>query len=113
MGCSQGPAPCFPLAPAAVTVEMDSKTAFNLITVRCPRGHPCSDLVRDIQFLAALNWNVSFHFVYREANRCADHLASLGHNSIGEEFSCSQIPRTLFPLLRDDVIGVAFPRLTL
>ncbi|XP_057429870.1 uncharacterized protein LOC130722981 [Lotus japonicus] len=103
----------FSLSPPAISVEMDSKTAFDLITVRCPRGHPCSDLVKDIQYLASQRWAVTFHFIYREGNRCADHLARLGHNSVEEDFNFTNIPRSLFPFIRDDVIGVSFPRFIL
>lgn len=75
-----------------VVVEMDSKTAHDLITIRCSHSHPCIDLVKDIQYLASLNWTVSFHHIYREANRCADHLARLGHSPPGEDFDSARVP---------------------
>lgn len=93
-----------------VQVEMDSKVAYNLIATKCPLDHPCVDLVKEIVELASVGWSISFHFVYREANRSADCLARMGHG-VGEcmfDFSC--IPLSLSAILRDDVVGVAFPR---
>ena len=94
-----------------LVVEMDSKVAHDLITIRCPEDHPCADLVKNIVELANLNWEIYFNLIYREANRCADALAGLGQNSNDVYFDSSNIPHFLQPLLRDDVAGVAFPRL--
>lgn len=92
-------------------MEMDSKVAFELISLKCPEDHPCADIVTDIVEIASSDCDISFHLIFREANRSADCLARLGHGVHEVVFDFSSIPPSLGSLLRDDVASVSFPRL--
>jgi hypothetical protein len=89
-----------------VIFEMDSLVVVNMVNLGSSPN----------AFLQPLfhhpGWSTSVCHVYREANRCADLLANLGHTSL--DFNCNFIDvfsPTLKLLLEDDVRGVSFPRL--
>lgn len=92
-------------------IELDSKLALELITVKCPISHPCTDLVQAIFIIAAFDWDVRFHLVFREANNCADHLAGLGHKLYRMSFNDKYVPYSLFSLIIYNVNGVSHARL--
>ena len=58
-------------------------------------------------------WKVEVHHVYRESNKVADALASLGHGQLlGVVYFCS-CPAYLVVILCDDMASTAMPRFIL
>ena len=60
-------------------LEMDSSSVVALLQ-KNTCNHPYSTLNKKIQQLLTRNWEVKVSHVYREANRAADFLSSLGHS---------------------------------
>jgi hypothetical protein len=58
-----------------------------------------------------MDWEVKVCRSYREANMCADVLASTGCNHEVGMMIYEQSPNRLSSLLLDDVMGIATPRL--
>jgi ribonuclease HI len=70
-----------------------------------------SVLIRKIRDLLNGPWEVKIIHIYREANRCADMLANMGsEGTSGIEFFVNP-PVRVRQIVRDDVRGVAVPRL--
>lgn len=91
--------------PPVLWVEMDSKLAHDLIVIKSSRFHLCADVVK-----ASLDWEVSFHHIFHEANRFAYLLANLGHYHPPRFFSQDPLPGSLLEFLRNDIAGISFPR---
>jgi ribonuclease HI len=96
-----------------VIFEMDSLVVVNMVNLGSSPNAFLQPLLQEvITLLHHPGWSTSVCHVYREANRCADLLANLGHTSL--DFNCNFIDvfsPTLKLLLEDDVRGVSFPRL--
>jgi ribonuclease HI len=96
-----------------VIFEMDSLVVVNMVNLGSSPNAFLQPLLQEvITLLRHPGWSTSVCHVYREANRCADLLANLGHTSL--DFNCNFIDvfsPTLKLLLEDDVRGVSFPRL--
>jgi len=69
-------------------VESDSKTLVTLITRKVKINGKPPTLIRRIQDLLNLNWQVHFNHTWREGNRSADWMTnfnfSLGHSCYGD-----------------------------
>lgn len=99
------------LALRRVVFEMDSlaivqmvKNGFSTIPFLQPL------LAEVLHLLRLSDWETSVTHVYREANRCADRFANLGHDIA---FSCTVLdsaPLLLHYLLFVDIVGVCTPR---
>lgn len=89
--------------------ELDSLLLVNMIkdqlTNQCfaPLLHRITDLLKR-------EWEVSMQHVYREANKCAKLLVSLGHMKMLGVHELTQPPQDLVNLLKADIIGVSIPR---
>jgi ribonuclease HI len=96
-----------------VIFEMDSLVVVNMVNLGSSPNAFLQPLLQEVTtLLHHPGWSTSVCHVYREANRCADLLANLGHTSL--DFNCNFIDvfsPTLKLLLEDDVRGVSFPRL--
>ncbi|XP_057432221.1 uncharacterized protein LOC130724975 [Lotus japonicus] len=101
----------FTMKPGNIEVDIDSKEAFDLITLRCPADHPNVELVRQIFSLVSQNWNVSFNLIMRESNCCADALAKRSHSMPDLVFDSEIVPNFLVQFLKNDVMGITTPRL--
>ena len=87
----------------------DSMLSIQLLTTRTSTYHAYAVLIQDIKDLLSTR-NFSIHHCLREGNQCADFLAKLGATS-NEEFSTyDTAPNDLIPLIRNDEMGVLFPR---
>lgn len=76
-------------------------------TLGCVRG---AQLLCKIKELLRMDWHVDISHVYREANKCADLLASLGCSSDKHWVEPFQPPAVLGSQLFYDAMGVATPR---
>ncbi|KAL5776524.1 hypothetical protein ACOSP7_009450 [Xanthoceras sorbifolium] len=63
-----------------VVLESDSTTAVELISKKLSVNHPCFSIVRSCNLLIKGDWRCVVTHVYREANKVADSIASLGHS---------------------------------
>ena len=59
-----------------VQLETDSMIAVQKITGVLSNSEPYADLISAIRELLHRNWSCSITHVYREANRCADWMAT-------------------------------------
>ena len=90
-----------------VILELDSMSAIQLIQKNVNRSHPHATVIARVKKLLARSWEVRLRHIYREANS----LALLGHScELGVTFYSSP-PLGIDFVLRDDVGGVAHPRL--
>ncbi|KAJ1398438.1 Ribonuclease H domain [Sesbania bispinosa] len=93
-----------------IWIETDSKTALDLIHKGVDSHHPCASIIRAISSLLNKDWTVKISHEFREGNRAADWLAEYAFNfSLGYHF-LSDPPLGICPILRDDIVGVAFYR---
>ncbi|PNY10193.1 ribonuclease H [Trifolium pratense] len=94
----------------AVELNVDSLLVANVLN-----SNQCSSraLVAKIRSLIAMDWEVVVKHSYREANRCADALASYGATL--EDGFCfyETCPAHLSQLLVADVMGISVPRLVI
>ena len=92
-----------------VILEMDSSGAISLITSVKHIYHPYGLVIQRVPNLLKRSWVVEVKHAFREANRSADALASLGHlNSLGVIFY--EIPPvSLSSLLCEDFASVVIP----
>jgi hypothetical protein len=65
----------------------------------------------NIQKLLDLEWEVKIAHVYREANQCADALATAGCQLDREIIFYEDCPTLLKDIVLADVMGIAIPRL--
>ncbi|KAJ1396695.1 Ribonuclease H domain [Sesbania bispinosa] len=91
-------------------IEVDSMTAVSLALNGCSNNHPCFPIVSEIRNLEAGPWQVHISHNFREANRAADWLASHAFNFPIGLHAVHDPPSQLIPILRDDIVGVAFLR---
>jgi ribonuclease HI len=92
-------------------VESDSKTLVDMITGKVKiNGNPPT-LVRRIQELLKLNWQVLFNHTWREGNRSADWLANFSFSLDSFNTYVMETPhREVSSLLFDDISGACMPR---
>lgn len=94
----------------SLILETDSRTGLELIR-QAPVESPHYNLILTIQNLLSRDWECQIKHTWRDGNVCADHLAK---QSLGMQRGLEYLrdpPHTLRELLRQDVIGVAIPRL--
>ena len=91
-----------------VIIELDSTTALALIRNEGAGHHPYGLLIARVQEHLHRDWMVH---VYREANKTTDYLANLGHFISLGVYYYLQPHLCLRPILRDDLVGVAQPKL--
>ena len=60
-----------------IEVEVDAQDLVDVI-LHNEEVHGGATTLRTIKEMAAKQWELSFRFIYREVNRCADLMASLG-----------------------------------
>ena len=90
---------------------MDSTAAIELIKKTLDSKHPYAMFIARVQELLSQNWIVHVKHIYREANTAADCLAATSHSvSFGACFYLFS-PSCLGSILRDDLAGMALPRL--
>ncbi|KAL8159786.1 hypothetical protein V2J09_001323 [Rumex salicifolius] len=94
-----------------VVVESDSSTAIAFMNRRVSVHHPLSSLVLACQSFISRDWVVQFRHCYREANRVADHLASLAFDFPAGCHVFSSPIASVISLLSDDDRGVSLSRL--
>ncbi|KAL8151867.1 hypothetical protein V2J09_021675 [Rumex salicifolius] len=94
-----------------VIVESDSSTTITFMNRRVSVHHPLSSLVLACQSFISRNWVVQFRHCYREANRVADHLASLAFDFPAGCHVFSSPIASVISLLSDDDRGVSLSRL--
>ena len=83
-------------------LELDSSSAVSLIKHLIDNRYPYSSLILKIKLLLDQSWDVKVKHIYREANRAADFIASMGHNlAFGLLVYCSS-PYSLGSFLSDD-----------
>ncbi|XP_039686921.1 uncharacterized protein [Medicago truncatula] len=87
----------------------DSMISIQLLTMHAITYHAYAVLLQDIKDLLSSR-NFTVHHCLREGNQCADFLAKLGATS-NEEFSTYDTsPSDLLPLIKNDALGVLYPR---
>ena len=92
-------------------LEIDSTSAIALIHNTNAECHPYASVLKHVQSLLQRAWVVKIQHIYRERNRAADFLASLGHGlQLGVCFY-DLPPIGLASFLREDVAGISFLRL--
>ncbi|KAK6941530.1 Ribonuclease H domain [Dillenia turbinata] len=89
-----------------VELEVDSLVVLNLLKDDRNSDHPLSAFIRCCQSLMVAVNVVEFHHTFRDGNRCADLLASLGHDCSPGLLEFHSPPSPLCSLLRDDARGV-------
>lgn len=88
-----------------VCIECDSSSIVTCINSANAGGADTSNIMMEIFHYLSLDWDVKVDHIYREANMCADWLASW---SLHHEFGVHYWDRMLLgldPLLLADVIG--------
>ncbi|KAK0586532.1 hypothetical protein LWI29_008529 [Acer saccharum] len=94
-----------------VIVESDSKIAVDLLNNPAPTLHPLLSIIQACQSFFEYDWSCFILYVFRESNRVADRLASLGHSlDLGSTIFNSP-PPLVADSLRDDFNGVGFARM--
>lgn len=93
-----------------IDVQVDSMIVMNQLSNSGPVSVSGAALVNRIRALLSLYWEVRFSHCYREANSCADAMASIGCNQ--EVILCLYEfpPAIVSPLWLADFIGVSTPR---
>ncbi|CAJ2653897.1 unnamed protein product [Trifolium pratense] len=92
-------------------VESDSKSLVDMITRKVKSNGNPPTLVRRIQELLKLNWQVHFNHTWREGNRSADWLANFSFSL--DSFNIHVMenpPNEVSRLLFDDFFGACMPR---
>lgn len=95
-----------------VCFELDSKAIVNMVRLRGSHNKFLQPPLHEIpELLDAPDWRVSVAHVFREANRCADHLANEGHAvPFGWKLFDRASP-SLALILKEDAIGCSMPRI--
>ncbi|CAL1353889.1 unnamed protein product [Linum trigynum] len=96
-----------------VRVELDSCCAILLLEKRTGDTYHHTALVDWFQELQSRGWEVSISHIYREANKCADGLASYGHSLPPGVHAVSCSVPFLYHFLMYDGQGLSEPRLVL
>lgn len=95
-----------------VLVSIDSEVVVNMLVKEIPTNSPYVHIVRECKaFMVRQEWEVVVEHCYREANGAADWLANLGVNLDQKLLILESIPSELREILREDLSGVARPRM--
>jgi len=87
----------------------DSQLSVKLITGDVSKYHAYAVLVQDIKDIIASR-NFAIQHTFREGNQCADYMVKLGASSDIRFLLHSTAPQDLLGMLRNDAMGVFFPR---
>jgi len=92
-------------------VESDSKTLVDMITRKVKiNGNPPT-LIRRIQDLLKLNWQVHFNHTWREGNKSADWMANFSFSLDSFNIHVMETPPSgILSLICDDISGACMPR---
>lgn len=102
---------CLQAQVQALIVEMDAKVLVDALTNQNNSNVIISSLMDDSRQLAAQIPQVRYRHVYREVNRCADHLAKLG-SSLDVDFVVFSNPLVdILSLVEADCRGLYVNRL--
>ncbi|KAL8170236.1 hypothetical protein V2J09_022040 [Rumex salicifolius] len=93
-----------------VVLESDSAVAIGMLTRQISDHHPLASLARSCQSFFSRDWIIRSRHIYREANRVADHLASIAFDFPSGLHLLSNSVISASPFLLDDIRGVALPR---
>ncbi|CAN1128972.1 Putative ribonuclease H protein At1g65750 [Linum perenne] len=94
-----------------LVARVDSTTVINLINAEEEPSHQHSGEINTLRRLLRQDWEVLLSHTYREGNRAADYLASLGHSL---PLGTHRVPLSdcnLGYFLRLDCMGITEPRL--
>ncbi|KAL9228579.1 hypothetical protein vseg_004142 [Gypsophila vaccaria] len=95
-------------------VHMDNKACVDFFRHEQLLSNSLRPLVhRSRELIALEGWEVRIDHTYREANRAADWLANLGVRSAPNTTIFGTPPAELRSILREDILGVSFPRLVI
>lgn len=93
-----------------VCFELDLKVVANMVLMRSSRNKFLQPLLQEItDLLDATNWSTSIVHVYREDNRCTDHLVSEGHSGPFSWNIFDRASSALALILREDALGCSIP----
>ena len=94
-----------------VLLELDSSSTITLIHKEWTNHHPFASVINHIRLLLQRNWVVKIQYIFSEANRVANFMATKSHEvDLGVCFFEVR-PAGLGSFFPDDMVGVAFPRL--
>ncbi|CAN1140350.1 Putative ribonuclease H protein At1g65750 [Linum perenne] len=92
-------------------VQMDSKKAMSiLLNFEPASSHQFTLEVMEFQEWLQREWEVKVIHVYREANKAADYLANLGHNTTRGVHTVDISDCNLAYFVRHDCLGISEPR---
>ncbi|GAU48439.1 hypothetical protein TSUD_100590 [Trifolium subterraneum] len=94
-----------------IELNIDSSVVVQVIKTGRMKGSPGMTLVRNIQRLVNLEWEVRIVHAYSESNQCADTLANTGCTLDRETIYYDDCPPRVRELLLSDVMGITTPRL--
>jgi ribonuclease HI len=94
-----------------IELHIDSVAVVQVISTGKLSSKTGWSLVMNIQKLLDLEWEVKIAHVYREANQCADALATAGCQLDREIIFYEDCPTLLKDIVLADVMGIAIPRL--
>lgn len=100
---------CWLLGIKSVVVESDARTVIMAINTK-QTIIKCRHLLRELQELLTHDWEIKFEHVYREANRCADTMASFSMKQAQERMDWIGPPQSVVNLLETDRNGQGCPR---
>ncbi|CAI0382345.1 unnamed protein product [Linum tenue] len=96
-----------------VNVQLDSRCAVEILQRQQDHDHRDSAVSHHFQELMQRDWEVSLTHIYREGNKCADYIASQGHQL---PLGYSMFPitdTTLVSWILYDTLGLSEPRLVM
>jgi ribonuclease HI len=94
-----------------VELQLDSKQVVDMVTKKVGVQHDGWSLCQKIWRLLHLNWEVRIRHTYREANLCADALASIGCGVGNTMIFYESCPTQIRQLFIADAAGTNVSRL--
>lgn len=91
-----------------VVFEMDFEVVLKMVHSGSTNNVFLRSLLQEILSLQHADWSTSVSHIYREANRCADLLANLGHSASFEWVLFDRASPSLGLLLADDARVVLY-----
>jgi ribonuclease HI len=95
----------------AIELNIDSSAVVQVIKTERLNSSVGMTLVRNIQRLVNMEWEVRIVHAYRESNQCADALANVGCTLDREIIFYDDCPPHIKNLLLYDAMGITTPRL--
>ena len=102
---------CRQLNACAVLIELDAKSLVDALNNSSYYNSVISPLLDDCKLLMDQTPQVRIKHTYREANKCADHLANLGLFQSVDFLVHTDPPVKLFPLIEADLQGTCYNKL--